>query len=165
MYAHRDRWSDRPGIALIPVCRFCTRSVRGHLPSTFCSTAPCINCICRHPPSSTTRIVFLDTKGGMRNVAQREDAIGEQTSIKPRSTYTSRRPAPRRVLERRQQNCIIVCRTRPANALHSVSSASSRPTCPFQHWTIRYDTIQDAILTCARKPTWVSLFYRTETTT
>ena len=31
--------------------------------------------------------------------------------------------------------------------------------------TIRYDTIRDAILTCAGKPTWVSLIYRTETTT
>jgi len=32
--------------------------------------------------------------------------------------------------------------------------------------TIRLDTIRDAILTCAqRKPTWVSLIYRTETTT
>ena len=29
----------------------------------------------------------------------------------------------------------------------------------------RYDTIRDAILTCARKPTWVSLIYRTEPTT
>jgi len=27
----------------------------------------------------------------------------------------------------------------------------------------RYDTIRDAILTCARKPTRVSLIYRTET--
>ena len=31
--------------------------------------------------------------------------------------------------------------------------------------TIRYDTIRDAILTCARKPTEVSLIYRTEPTT
>jgi len=31
--------------------------------------------------------------------------------------------------------------------------------------TYRYDTIRDAILTCARKPTRVSLIYRTETTT
>ena len=30
---------------------------------------------------------------------------------------------------------------------------------------IRYDTTRDAILTCARKPTWVSLIYRTEPTT
>jgi len=30
--------------------------------------------------------------------------------------------------------------------------------------TIRYDTIRDAILTCARKPTWVSLIYHTEPT-
>ena len=30
---------------------------------------------------------------------------------------------------------------------------------------IRYDTIRDAILTCARKPTWVSLIYCTEPTT
>jgi len=28
-----------------------------------------------------------------------------------------------------------------------------------------YDTIRDAILTCARKPTWVTLIYRTEPTT
>ena len=28
-----------------------------------------------------------------------------------------------------------------------------------------YDTIRDAILTCARKPAWVSLIYRTEPTT
>ena len=31
--------------------------------------------------------------------------------------------------------------------------------------SLRYDTIRDAILTCARKPTLVSLIYRTETTT
>ena len=31
--------------------------------------------------------------------------------------------------------------------------------------TIRYDTIRDAILTCARKPTRVGVIYRTETTT
>ena len=30
---------------------------------------------------------------------------------------------------------------------------------------IRYDMIQDAILTCARKTTWVGLIYRMETTT
>jgi len=30
--------------------------------------------------------------------------------------------------------------------------------------TIRYDTIRDVILTCARKPTWVSLIYHTEPT-
>ena len=30
---------------------------------------------------------------------------------------------------------------------------------------LRYDTTRDAILTCARKPTWVSLIYRTEPTT
>jgi len=29
---------------------------------------------------------------------------------------------------------------------------------------VRYDTIRDAILTCAREPTRVSLIYRTETT-
>ena len=30
---------------------------------------------------------------------------------------------------------------------------------------LSYDTIRDATLTCARKPTWVSLIYRTEPTT
>ena len=29
---------------------------------------------------------------------------------------------------------------------------------------VYYDTMRDAIFTCARKPTWVSLIYRTETT-
>ena len=40
------------------------------------------------------------------------------------------------------------------------------PSCVQQHpCTIRYDTIRDAILTCVRKPTWVSLIYRTQPTT
>jgi len=30
---------------------------------------------------------------------------------------------------------------------------------------VRYDTIWDAILTCARKPTWIGLIYHAETTT
>ena len=34
-----------------------------------------------------------------------------------------------------------------------------------RRWQLRYDTIRDAILTCARKPTWVGLIYCTETTT
>jgi len=34
-----------------------------------------------------------------------------------------------------------------------------------QYNSIRYDRMRDAILTSARKPTWVSLIYRTETTT
>ena len=40
-------------------------------------------------------------------------------------------------------------------------------SCRIRWWNkaVRYDTIRDAILTCARKPTWVSLIYRTETTT
>ena len=33
------------------------------------------------------------------------------------------------------------------------------------HSVIPYDTIRDAILTCARKPTWVGLIYRMQTTT
>ena len=36
---------------------------------------------------------------------------------------------------------------------------------PSMNDTIRYDTIRDVILTCARKPTWIGLIYRTETTT
>jgi len=32
-------------------------------------------------------------------------------------------------------------------------------------YSLRYDTIRDAILTCARKPTWIGLIYRTEPTT
>jgi len=35
----------------------------------------------------------------------------------------------------------------------------------FEQIQVRYDTIQDAIFTCARKPTWLSLIYRTEPTT
>jgi len=30
---------------------------------------------------------------------------------------------------------------------------------------VGYDTIRDVILTCARKPTWISLIYRTQPTT
>ena len=44
--------------------------------------------------------------------------------------------------------------------LQPVSAAVTPPVC-----LQPYDTIRDAILTCARKPTWVSLIYRTEPTT
>jgi len=37
----------------------------------------------------------------------------------------------------------------------------SRKLYKINFWLIRYDTIRDATLTCARKPTWVSLIYRT----
>jgi len=51
----------------------------------------------------------------------------------------------------------------------SVRSTSICPSvCPVgRHLRLAaaYDTIRDAILTCARKPTRVSLIYRTETTT
>ena len=45
---------------------------------------------------------------------------------------------------------------------------SAEPPRKYQHsqlHTIRYDTIRDAFLTCAQKPTRVSLIYRTESTT
>ena len=40
-----------------------------------------------------------------------------------------------------------------------------KPTMNNNRGAVDYDTIRDAILTCARKPTWVSLIYRTEPTT
>ena len=57
--------------------------------------------------------------------------------------------------------------------------SDSRTECTRFHWIqpeyrfaisrlssrVRYDTIRDAILTCAQKLTWVSLIYRTESTT
>jgi len=47
-------------------------------------------------------------------------------------------------------------------------TARARPPPTVHHMrandTIRYDTVRDAILTCARKPTRVSLIYRTEPT-
>ena len=42
---------------------------------------------------------------------------------------------------------------------------SGCPVDKFASSVLRYDTIRDAILTCARKPTWIGLIYRTETTT
>ena len=44
-------------------------------------------------------------------------------------------------------------------------TAKARSSIVVAYVTIRYDTIRDAILTCARKPTRVSLIYRTEPTT
>jgi len=53
-----------------------------------------------------------------------------------------------------------VC-TVPASSCTPQSLSEKYPLCSanVQH------TIRDAILTCARRPTWVSLIYRTETTT
>jgi len=45
-----------------------------------------------------------------------------------------------------------------------VSYGNNTPMCVPWHLLLRYDTIRDAILTCTRKPTWVSLIYRTEPT-
>jgi len=50
----------------------------------------------------------------------------------------------------------------PRVGRRDVQSLSSIET---RWYRVRYDTIRDAILTCARKPTWVSLIYRTEPTT
>jgi len=38
-------------------------------------------------------------------------------------------------------------------------------SCSYIAGSLQHDTIRDAILTCAQKPTWVSLIYRTEPTT
>ena len=51
---------------------------------------------------------------------------------------------------------VVICLKRGADCLHDMVQLMP---------LLRYDTIRDAILTCARKPTWVSLIYRTETTT
>ena len=48
---------------------------------------------------------------------------------------------------------------------HVTSRRSPSINRKFTVLQIRYDTIRDAILTCARKPTWIGLIYRTETTT
>jgi len=49
---------------------------------------------------------------------------------------------------------------------HGIGSMTSGSvTVEVRNNTLWYDTIRDAILTFARKPTWVSLIHRTETTT
>jgi len=59
------------------------------------------------------------------------------------------------------------CRyTRRVVLRNSFSGKRMKKSCQkFLEVTIRYDMIRDAILTCARKPTWVNLIYRTELTT
>ena len=53
------------------------------------------------------------------------------------------------------------------NNLYFHASFPSFPSVLWRCWLggRKYDTIRDAICTCARKPTWVSLIYRTEPTT
>jgi len=48
---------------------------------------------------------------------------------------------------------------------HTHTTGHAPPSLPLLFPGVDYGTIRDAILTCARKPTWVSLIYRTETTT
>ena len=57
-------------------------------------------------------------------------------------------------------NCSPIFETRI-----SCSTLHVRTYCNLTSATKGYDTIRDAILTCARKPTWVRLIYRTEPTT
>ena len=47
---------------------------------------------------------------------------------------------------------------------HTHAVLRQRSFCCRQRYAIRYDTIRDVILTCAWKPTWVSLIYCMETT-
>jgi len=47
----------------------------------------------------------------------------------------------------------------------SISSIGSPLSSSITPSLLRYDTIRDAILACARKPTRISLIYRTEPTT
>ena len=53
----------------------------------------------------------------------------------------------------------------PPKGLWSLSSSCKMVLLRSLVLSSRYDTIRDAILTCARKPTRASLIYRTETTT
>ena len=74
--------------------------------------------------------------------------------------------------------CGVCGRVRDAGERHRYSPEEPSARRPLLHSTgenltphlalalsIRYDTIRDAILTCARKPTQVRLIYRTEPTT
>jgi len=69
---------------------------------------------------------------------------------------------------RQQLSLDVYCSRQTSAANPSVAAAVDRwdrqtDTRPF--YKTLYDTIRDAILTCARKPTRVSLIYRTEPTT
>jgi len=57
---------------------------------------------------------------------------------------------------------VVPCVRWPASGITVQFIARPKAACEL---CFSYDTIRDAILTCARKPTWVSLTYRTETTT
>ena len=63
----------------------------------------------------------------------------------------------------------IIDSLRPRTSSHRSNSIGfdsvGRTSADRRVHAVRYDTIRDAILTCARKPTRVSLIYRTEPTT
>ena len=74
--------------------------------------------------------------------------------------------------------CLIVFRFEPVRVDRTVGQADGRSVSVGRRLerdlhvlgrrsvdSLRYDTIRDAILTCARKPTWISLIYRTQPTT
>jgi len=63
--------------------------------------------------------------------------------------------------------CLLLRRVHPAQVWRRQRHRSGRhPHLPSHTGnTLTYDTIRDAILTGARKPTWVRLIYRTEPTT
>jgi len=79
-----------------------------------------------------------------------------------RNRATTRRKRERATIHARSQD--ETCRNRALKWRRYWISIRSQ-LLPTRRGEIRYDTIRDAILTCARKPTWVSLIYRTEPTT
>ena len=84
---------------------------------------------------------------------RRAAAVGERGSWRGRWRTAS--------TSRDKRRCPSVATATTRFQLRHRRSASAAWSNPPQ----RYDTIRDAILTCARKPTRVSLIYRTEPTT
>ena len=63
------------------------------------------------------------------------------------------------VISRRRRSILTI--PAPSSALNS----KAQPSYSVSYVSSFYYTMRDAILTCTQKPTWVSLIYRTETTT
>ena len=131
------------GTAWSPVCdRFSALMWRAYASSAFIRA----NSEARGSSSGNTR--------GLLDKSRSTTVRGTDTVVSLQTTERCMRDADAEVHRTRCIGDVGVERWR-----HRISFAE----CLFP--VVKYDTMRDAILTCARKPTWVSLIYRTKPTT
>jgi len=136
-----------------------------------CTVVCCSSVTCPYWSAAASMIrrrrLLTDVLGSLETIAAGKDEAADRTS------FCSRRCRNLRLIRLRRRWRHISPVTSPVTSPHSpvttetpvaasvVRSLTLLSAAPIVVPEYLHDTIRDAILTCARKPTWVGLIYRT----